>query len=242
KGCTKNHFRIDLRHTPGSSWNNAASLVFAKSYQREHPDTTASTEKIIKAFKTWMKHQRRKYLEYKADSGSYVGRHGTRGRRMWVLTIPFACSTGAHSFIQLLRRRLVAANAHPQLRRHVPFLKRLGVNGMSSDESDHRSGTTIKYRIVHPVWRDRGLTHFLHVFDIFYARDKVCAAGRPSKGNRPHERLHSAKVNQDAKPVPGLHKNCYSDAWYSDLGLWDQHILKAKKTNYNFQHEDDVMA
>lgn len=95
----------------------------------------------------------------------------------------------------LFHRRFSIAQTHPFLQHHVPILQRLGVNGMSEDESDCDDladapgirSRPPRYYVVRPAWRARNLTAWLQTFDSMHILMRRMT-GEPSRGAYPRQR------------------------------------------------------
>lgn len=123
----------------------------------------------------------------------------------------------------------------PALTHHSHLLDAIGVQGMSSDESDYKSGQVAFNRIL-PGWRSQELQDFLwHLDDI---RDEV--AKRPV-GNRRHglqrgrQRLRThLKINEESIAPPNLPRNCYRPKWLKGLRQYHLKKLEIVGDNYDF--------
>lgn len=90
----------------------------------------------------------------------------------------------------------------------------LGVDGMSSDESDHPSGQGEPiYKIANKDWRPLELKRWLRTSDSLHLWGRYRGMFSKTPGNWPHFRSPSINLNSSRPPVPGLPSNCYSDSW-----------------------------
>lgn len=125
------------------------------------------------------------------------------------------------------------------------MLERLGVDGMSSDESDsddlpRTRRERVKFKVLTPRWRNPELSDWLHTFDTVYwvyRRDKG-----PSRGEHPRHRLHnvrSPRFSAGKKYVPGLPINAYSETWLENRRDVDFAVCPENDL-YDFSHGHDV--
>ncbi|KAI6160179.1 hypothetical protein EDD17DRAFT_1485303, partial [Pisolithus thermaeus] len=121
------------------------------------------------------------------------------------------------------------------LKRHLPFVKDLGSQGMSSDESEDKSTRTISYLRVYPAWRSRQLASLLwSVDDVATSNVSVQIGKRKKSGTQLRVRPHSDKVNEEAATPPGLPRNCYDAAWLEKLNQRQRRELRVQDGDYNF--------
>ena len=94
--------------------------------------------------------------------------------------------------------RLTACNLHPSLKPHEPLIKKLGPDGMLSDELDYGElGANPparlhapRYYVVEPQWRHSNLGDFLDVFSTIYFIH--CQVRNSLRRSYPHICQHSA--------------------------------------------------
>jgi hypothetical protein len=109
------------------------------------------------------------------------------------------------------------------LKPHVPLLRKLGVEGMSSDEEDEPTGSTPEslqghgnvYRVLTPRWRAKDLTAFLHVVDSVHLLQRRTDVGR-QRGNWPRTRIHdpsNLKLSEKTEFPKSLPRNAYNSRW-----------------------------
>ncbi|KIK10513.1 hypothetical protein PISMIDRAFT_124310, partial [Pisolithus microcarpus 441] len=136
---------------------------------------------------------------------------------------------------KLFKLRLdIIANDAP-LRRHLPFVKGLGSQGMSSDESEDENTRTISYPRVYPAWRSGQLAALLwKVDDVAATNVSVQIGKRKKSGTQLRVRPHSDKVNAEAAAPPGLPRNCYDAAWLEKLSQRQRRELRVQDEEYNF--------
>ena len=147
-------------------------------------------------------------------------------------------------FIQLFQRRIFIAMFIPLLRCHVDILERLGVEGMSSNESDTEEAigdayvrrNNTRYRAKRPVWRAVVLDAWLRVFDTCYVVWRRTATGS-MHGSAVHLRERSADDWSSSKSfVAGLERNAYNPEWLATRADIDITIRPLDKA-YIFSHD-----
>lgn len=128
----------------------------------------------------------------------------------------------------------------PELRHHVAMLTYLGVDGMSSDESDHENGLS-QYRILVKPWRNPALAPWLRIFDALHRRSRFRPVARATKGAQPHLRVVSSKQDTSRAAVPQLPRNAYSPTWHANLPAYDARKLQVKDADYDFSHSSAIL-
>src|ERR1700722_10465356 len=96
------------------------------------------------------------------------------------------------------------------------MLTYLGLDGMSSDESDHENGLP-QYRILIKPWRHPALTPWLHVFDALHHQSRFRPVDRTTRGAQPHLRVVSSKQDGNHAAVSQLPVNAYNPTWLANL-------------------------
>jgi hypothetical protein len=120
------------------------------------------------------------------------------------------------------------------------MLERLGIEGMSSDESDRENGV-MQYRILTPRWRAPEVRIWLWVFDTMHLFDRH-HRGTPSglRGAWPRRRLLGNRTGNSNTFVPGLPINAYSATWL-DSRAEVRNTVHPSPTPYLFQHHTHIM-
>lgn len=146
----------------------------------------------------------------------------------------------AKRIFQLYYRRLHAVKIHPDLRRHIQFLEDLGVDGMSSDESNIENQSRV-YVVLKKTWRASGVTLWLRDLDSVHLSLRVTNTGRVMRGNWPHERRDSSRVSV-RDPVHSLPTNFYATEWLSQLPPSHLERFDVTSTNHNLSHTESIAA
>ncbi|KAI5985946.1 hypothetical protein EDD15DRAFT_2175422 [Pisolithus albus] len=121
------------------------------------------------------------------------------------------------------------------LKRHLAFVKGLGSQGMSSDESEDENARTISYPRVYPAWRSAQLASLLWKVDDVAATNVSVQIGKCKKsGTQLRVRPHCDKVNEEAAAPPGLPRNCYDANWLTKLSERQKRELRVQDGDYNF--------
>ncbi|KAJ8689374.1 hypothetical protein PTI98_013399 [Pleurotus ostreatus] len=230
--CDKDNFRYDVLGSPKSPWNMSAARVFVKAFE-EWAGVELDQETTMEAVATWIKslrQARRQSLLSRTQQEKEKGRARRQGRKR-----------------SLFQMRLSAAQQHPLLRQHVPLLERLGVDGMSSDESDvdepGDGGSRAKrpiYQVITPAWRATEVGDWLEGFDSVYSLLRHSKQDLRGQYPRLQGRI-PVVVDDKAKPVPSLPRNAYHSSWIS-LQRQPEFCLKPVDQDYPFWHENGLIS
>lgn len=106
----------------------------------------------------------------------------------------------------------------------------MGPDGMSGDESDARDGVK-RYVIFLDKWRNPAIAPWIRVFDRIFMTTKFNEVNRPKRGNWPRIRVPTTQrnVQREGKPIPGLPRNFYDEAWLSTLDQDDLESLNVQE-------------
>lgn len=194
-----------------------------------------------------------KYITYRKHIKRIT--HGGRGRlqgRLTYVTIGIQTQAKLTPWFQLFDRRLNTAEAHPDLQKHIPFLRRLGVSGMSSDGSDSEDefrrarrvrSENPRYIILLPRWRASGLSTWLHMFDSVHIIMRRSGWG-DLRGAWPHLRESNPtapRYSDNTKFVSQLPRVLYDENW---LRIRNDVDVCVKPTDEPFSctHDDAILA
>ena len=98
----------------------------------------------------------------------------------------------------------------------VELIDALGVEGMSSDESDHELAAGAPSYVVSELrWRSPALSTWLRMFDSLHLRIRYKEGVNATAGSWPHYRVDGCKESK-RHPVRGLPRNCYSATLETD--------------------------
>ncbi|KAK7008490.1 hypothetical protein R3P38DRAFT_2551435 [Favolaschia claudopus] len=230
EATSPDYFRIDILGTPRSAWNKSAARVFTKWIieQLGLPNTLETVKAIQSAFSTHVDTIIRKYKESLKSSAEriYLKMRSRRQTRKY----------------QLFHRRRYLAYVFAPLRRHINMLERIGVDGMSSDESDtdETDAYTSEYQILAPIWRAQCVTAWLRMFDSIHNILKRSGNITAAQGTHTRYRRSGQRQSASIKFVPGLPINCYHPQWVN-ADLRRKFDLHPKAEAYDFNHSDDIL-
>jgi hypothetical protein len=154
-------------------------------------------------------------------------------------------------FSKLFHRRFEAAQTHPLLQTHIHILQRLGVQGMSSDESDGKELVrnpsarleTPRFQVLRPWWRATELTTWLHIFDSVHMIERRSGDGG-SRGAYPRLRVDNAQsptYSNSQNFVRGLPINAYNQRWLAGRQDVPFSVRPAEGEMYDFSHDANVL-
>lgn len=136
------------------------------------------------------------------------------------------------------------AEEHAQLQHHVHIIQRLGVDGMSSDESDFEglvpghNDLPRHYRVLPSAWRAGIISRWLRVFDSVHMTCRRNRADMRGALPRPRVYMDDCRQSKNTKWVPGLPKNAYEPTWLESLP--DINLVRPNKEIYDFGHHNDL--
>jgi len=104
------------------------------------------------------------------------------------------------------------------------LVDRLGIDGMSSDESEPDDDRGRSYRAKRRTWRSKALEKYLRRIDKDY--NSTNAYGNARAGTNPRVRNRPACTDSAGEAVRGLPRNFYDPNWFRKLSLWDRKDLE----------------
>ena len=241
--CTEEHFQPDLRSTPGTTWNKSAISVFVNSFlECDEPYENDDPGLISKTFRTHLNHLAHKYqrsISGKDNEDTYRHAANRDERKRAVSSALPVHLSRANIQPQLFRRRLIAAMTYDGLKQHVQMLRRLGMDGMSSDESSVENDI-VHYRVVKKRWRNEKVTSWLRAFDAMYRKKRVSATNRRSRGAAVHAREVTNNFDDSRAAVPHLPRSAYDETWLHTLQAVDLEDLCVREEPYLFEHLPEI--
>lgn len=131
--------------------------------------------------------------------------------------------------------------SHAGMKQHLWAIQALGVQGMSSDESEHE-GTQVRYRRTMLAWRNPTLEMFFHTIDVFHDAGRFTdGVDKSSKsGSHVHLRLPAQKTSKRAA-VAGLPEAAYDPVWLKGLSDFFRNRLNVSNVQYQFVHSPEVL-
>ena len=132
---------------------------------------------------------------------------------------------------------------------HQPMIQRLGINGMSSDESDYgelpRNPPAhmhpLRYYVLQPLWRHPDLSAFLETFDVVYCI--LCRLSISCHGAYAwlrQQNTTTVKYSTSRSFVPGLSVSTYSANWLEAHGDVEFVVFPSSEP-YSFTHDLEVI-
>ncbi|KAJ7207660.1 hypothetical protein C8J57DRAFT_1098216 [Mycena rebaudengoi] len=223
-----NDFRFDVLGTPSSPWNKSAARVFADLAIQQLclPNTIDMFNSIKHGFTIYLDTIIRKYkhslnsAEVKSMMRSKKNRHTRK--------------------YQLYHRRRFLAYTFPPLNPHIDMLESLGVDGMSSDESEADGNDHIQYKILTPAWRASIVAAWLRMFDTLYHILRRSGDVQALRGSFPHLRILTHQKSSKKTFVPGLPINVYDEGWISG-DVRSHYFLRPLEKPYDFSHAPDII-
>ncbi len=195
---------------------------------------TSHLETIIRRYKESLKSQRERI------NHRLVSRRRTRKYQVCPL-VPDLCPVLIH--IQLFHKRRYLAYTFKPLRKHISILERLGIDGMSSDESeteDVDGQHHTQFQILAPLWRARRISGWLRMFDSIHNILRRGGDTEASQGSFPRRRRAGQRRSSSAKFVAGLPINAYDSDWIA-RDARRRYDLRPSTEHYDFNHDDDIM-
>ena len=137
----------------------------------------------------------------------------------------------------------------PGTKKHKDIMMRLGIDGMSDDESDNEISTrpveqvrAPRYHVIHPRWRNETVHGFLHVLDLVYCIVRKIALRRRGAFTRQRQDgMTSWRYSTSENFVPGLPLSTYRESWLVER-TQAEIDFEVYPTNdpYTFVHDPDV--
>ncbi|RXW23264.1 hypothetical protein EST38_g2591 [Candolleomyces aberdarensis] len=231
--CTVEDFRLDLTKPPCDKWNLSAKKVFTNAFLgRDDPQILAlmpTKEEVDRLFVSNFRNARLKDRWFRSsedEKGKQKQKHRRQERKRW-----------------LYYRRVTAAERYEQTKRHLPLLAAYGVDGMSTDESNHDNGSGRPiFNIHNKKWRHPHAINTLHTLDALHRDSRFRPIRKNTPGAHPHERRLSSVLSTSA-PVPRLPSSLYDPDWLhrqSDIIKQDLEVYES--TAYDFSHDPYIVA
>ncbi|KAG1730192.1 hypothetical protein EDB19DRAFT_1589168, partial [Suillus lakei] len=137
-------------------------------------------------------------------------------------------------------RRLVVTKAHSSLSGAVMIIKQLGINGMSSDESDHPASNGLAtYRILIKCWRSQKITDFLRTCNALHLMVRYQLEWDVTSGAWPHLRLLLMRFSARAM-VQKLPVNFYDQDWLKTLSGFQKDALQPRSEECDLEIPDSI--
>lgn len=122
------------------------------------------------------------------------------------------------------------------------MLEVLGIDGMSSDESETEEiDDHPQYYICAPQWRAGRVAPWLRTFDSIHNILRRGGEAQAARGSFPRHRKAASKKSTSIKFVAGLPLNAY-DAQWIERDARRKYDLRPLPQQYDFTHDDDIMS
>jgi hypothetical protein len=249
--CSLSSFKLDLVGTPHSPWNLSAFRVFYPYFLNAQglPPSDNLYNDTYHYFFTRVRGLKTIYEQsFDLQEERALRR---RAKRRWQRKRTVCSSLEAVRALMVLsqtfQRRLHIATIDPLLGKHVHILQRLGVEGMSSDESDVeelRRDPAVRrrqpsYFVSTPAWRHPTLTAWLLAFDSMHVISRR-TAGKRLRGAYPRCRIYARDRSSKSKRyVSHLPKTAYNPDWLKTRHNIEFTVAPTEE-NYSFTHDDHV--
>ncbi|KAJ7128190.1 hypothetical protein C8R43DRAFT_887276, partial [Mycena crocata] len=231
------NFRFDVCGTQYSPWNKSAVRVFARLIIRKlHlPNTLEMFEAVRKAFS--------------AHLGSIIKRYRLSLKTRAVQRRLRSLNRRRVRKDQLFHQRRLIAYEFEPLQKHIEMLEWLGVDGMSTDESEgenedgepnQRDPERAQYQILNPQWRARRVAVWIRLFDSIHKILRKESGAAAAAGSFPRNRRMTSRQSTSNKFVPGLPINTYDTQWMQSDRMREYDLLPTPKI-YDFTHDERII-
>ncbi|KAI5993393.1 hypothetical protein EDC04DRAFT_2910803 [Pisolithus marmoratus] len=234
------NFVVDCAHGKDMPYNHQAFMVFAEDFldkvnnhgwytSQTIPEWYCNFNIVYGAFKAHFTYIKSHYNEViiaqskdpvkaKEDMKVRLHKSSHTSRKVW-----------------LLKMHLDAMAEHPKLQKHLPLVKYLRTQGISSDESKDKTRRMISYPHVYPCWHSQQLSALMWEVDLAILEFLSIMTGKHKKaGMQLQNHPHSEKFNDAATAPPGLPMNCYDATWLSLLHPHSKKQLRVQEEEYDF--------
>ncbi|OCH84869.1 hypothetical protein OBBRIDRAFT_690169, partial [Obba rivulosa] len=227
--CSATEFRPDLNSPPRTEWNKCCTRVFAEDFVKHHPHYADRLAEVSEAFSSHFGKQLRRDYHKQLTEGDLQAK-----AYYHIMLSQLSRMFTGRVYVQLFQRRYEMALEHESLKPHAQMLLRLGIDGMSSDESE-REGNKIHYNVLLKPWRNPQVTTWLRLFDAAYHKSRINSVGSNTRGAFPHIRKVGQRLST-SRAVPGLPRNTYHPDWLMKLTSYELEDLQARDKRYDFKH------
>lgn len=136
-------------------------------------------------------------------------------------------------------RRLGVCYEHKGLEEAAKIVMRLGVDGMSSDESEVDASNFKTYKIRVKTWRNPHLTDYLRVLDALHRRSRTNPVTGSSQGAEVHRRRISTDKSKRGA-VRRLLLCAYNPTWLEGLTEFDREQLAPTDEVFKWEHTAQI--
>ncbi|CAG8605338.1 15219_t:CDS:2 [Acaulospora colombiana] len=231
EGPNSNNFVLDWGTRATTQWTKDCAGIFARDFCSRHKSEPfplligkVDLMEVENAFLTHILYLKRLYLKEKVDPIGAAADKGLMDQR-------------SRSF----RRRVALMKYHDFPSDSITMVKSLGVDGVSSEESDgeSESGSDRIFKIKRLSWRSPDLTTFLRRIDELPLKKR---GKRPLYQRRLRRRRVVADINSEGRDaVPSLPSNLYRTEWLQSLNERARKKLDTQKDAFVFPRIDDLV-
>ncbi|PVF90950.1 hypothetical protein CPB86DRAFT_720344 [Serendipita vermifera] len=209
-GPTEEELIIDWGITGRTSWTKACADIFARDFCSQHENGSfpliqghdVEKSEIKQFFLIYVVGLKRKYKRASEDPIAAKEQQATANQR----------ARSLNRRKQVHNRRVKLLQHHGFQPEAIQVVNDLGVDGMSSEESDGEIGSTSRtFKIKRLRWRSRDITAFLHQVDELPTRNSENRNLFRLAPSRTRVIKDIDSLNRSA--VGGLHKNIYDPDW-----------------------------
>ncbi|KIK31780.1 hypothetical protein CY34DRAFT_102778 [Suillus luteus UH-Slu-Lm8-n1] len=231
-GPTADNFRLEFAKTHLTPWNQKAAKVFARSFVESGEYTSCDKHIIEASFRVHLKTLCSHYREQVRSANSLPHPQQTIDNRQ---------GAARRARRKTVRKIIFIPYCHEDLVGYRDIIRDMGPDGMSGDESDTRDGIK-RYVIFLDKWRNPAVAPWIRVFDRIFMTTKFNEVNRPKRGNWPRIRVPTTQrnVQREGKPIPGLPRNFYDEAWLSTLDQDDLETLNIQEP-IRLVHSQEVL-
>ncbi|KAH6907934.1 hypothetical protein BKA70DRAFT_1104235, partial [Coprinopsis sp. MPI-PUGE-AT-0042] len=230
--CDIETFYIDHNGKPASPWNKSAREVFVQGFlTSDNPAIAAANATPADIRRLWVsnfrRYKRSRLGEPNKDELKQQRRR--RERRRWVSQsfIPRHARSTLTSLSQLYWRRLRASLRLKETSRYARLVQMYGVDGMSSDESDHGEQDTgfASYRIINKRWRNRQAVTIFRTLDALHRDSRFHGDRLVGPGAATHLR-RTGPNHSVRRAVAKLPSTLYCEEWLKKTSDFEQCMLE----------------
>ncbi|KIK58687.1 hypothetical protein GYMLUDRAFT_60480 [Collybiopsis luxurians FD-317 M1] len=208
--CTQEDFRYFLAGGPRSAWNIGASYVFLDILETKRlfvTDDPELREEICEGFLLRMKSLRQDFLRNSKPTD--IQEMKKAYKRKW------------QRKYTLFHQRREVVTTLPGFETFVPYLDQLGIDGMSSDESDmSMARPRLQFLRLFPRWSSEELREYIRKLDLLHLESRLRRDGligdHFGQGAPPRLRVPHSEISKSSNYIKGLPRNFYDAGWLEE--------------------------
>jgi hypothetical protein len=253
-GPTIENFAMDWECRGLTQWLKDCTILFGFDFLEQHKANAFPSIKgmnvdigtVKSAFRDYVLHLKRQYIAEDVTPIEAANQRTRAKRRARSVSRRHqVCRPKSHirtvlSVFKLLGRRIALLRHHQFPERCIDMVENsLGVDAMSSEDSDGEVGTQRNFRIKSMPWRDQDLTIWLRRVDALPTKN--AQNFRLMQRWTPRKRIVSDLVSTRRKPVPELPLNFYRSEWLMEQDRRNRARLKVDPTPFVLPRIDDFI-